>query len=56
MRSLCIIIDQETRNLSVDYKNFRCNGYNKWFETFSVFNWTNSSNDPSYTDLNSETK
>lgn len=53
---LCLIIDQETKMLYPDYKNFKCNGYNSWYESFGVFQWMIDSYDPSYDDIESLSK
>jgi hypothetical protein len=56
LRSLCIILDQETRELYSDYKFFKCNGFNEWYESFSVFQWMVPSYDPSFDDIESSGK
>jgi hypothetical protein len=56
LRTLCIIIDQDTWELYHDYKNFKCNGFNEWYESFSLFSWSVPSYDPSYDDLEAVNK
>lgn len=51
LRSLCIILDQQTQEYYFDYKHFKCNGFNEWYESFSVFPWMVPTYDPSYDDL-----
>lgn len=51
MRTLCIIINQQTRELVNDYEHFKCNGFNEWYESFSVFPWMIQSYDPTSDDL-----
>ena len=51
LRTLCIIIDQNTQGLYTDYKHFKCNGFNEWYESFSVFPWMIPTYDPSFDDL-----
>jgi hypothetical protein len=51
LRSLCIILDQQTKEYYHDYKHFKCNGFNEWYESFSVFPWMVPTYDPSYDDL-----
>lgn len=51
LRTLCLIIDQNTRELYSDYKHFKCNEFNEWYESFSVFPWMVPTYDPSYDDL-----
>jgi hypothetical protein len=51
LRTLCLILDQKTRDLYYDYKHFKCNGFNEWYESFSVFPWMVPSYDPSFDDL-----
>ena len=53
---LCLIIDQDTKQLFHDYKSFKCNGYNNWFESYGIFPWMISSYDPSYDDIESLSK
>jgi len=50
---LCIILDQDSKQLFQDYKNFKCNGYNDWYESYENFNWMIGSYDPSYDDIES---
>ena len=51
MRTLCLIINQQTRELYYDYEHFKCNGFNQWYESFSVFPWMIPSYDPTADDL-----
>jgi len=51
LRTLCLIIDQRSRDLYQDYKSFKCNEFNEWYESFSVFPWMVPSYDPSFDDL-----
>jgi len=37
-------------------KNFKCNGFNKWYETLTVFPWVIPSYDPSFDDVTSVNK
>ncbi len=53
---LCIIIDQDTKELIPQYKNFKCNGYNSWYETYGFFHWIIASYDPNYDDIESLSK
>ena len=60
IRQLCIILDQDynsnTKQLYHDYKLFKCNGFNKWYETLGVFPWAIPSYDPDYDDINTSNK
>ncbi len=56
LRTLCIIIDQETQELYADFKSFKCNGFYNWYESFSVFPWMVPSYDPTYDDLEANNK
>jgi hypothetical protein len=51
LRTLCLIIDQRTRELYHDYKHFKCNEFNEWYESFTIFPWMVPSYDPSFDDL-----
>jgi hypothetical protein len=51
LRTLCLVIDQRSRDLYQDYKSFKCNEFNEWYESFSVFPWMIPSYDPSFDDL-----
>lgn len=51
LRTLCLILDQKTQNLYRDYKHFKCNGFNEWYESFSLFPWNIPSYDPTFDDL-----
>jgi hypothetical protein len=51
LRSLCIILDQKTQEFYFDHKHFKCNGFNEWYESFSIFPWMVPTYDPSYDDL-----
>lgn len=56
LRYLCLILDQETKELYTDYKHFKCNGFNEWYESFSVFPWMVPSYDPSFDDIEASGK
>ena len=58
LRQLCIIIDQDSleKQTYFDYKTFKCNGFNQWYESHSVFPWVIRSYDPNYDDVKSQNK
>lgn len=51
LSTLCIIIDQTTRELYYDYKSFKCNGFDKWYQRYSFFPWTIPNIDPNFEDI-----
>lgn len=53
---LCLIIDQDSKQLYPDYKSFKCNGFNSWYETFGIFPWIIGSYEPSYDDVEALSK
>lgn len=50
------MLNQDNLELFVDYKNFKCNGFTDWYETFGSFPWVIPSYDPSYDDLTAQNK
>ena len=56
LRTLCIIIDQKTRDLYYDYKYFKCNGFDSWYQSYIFFPWTIPSFDPSFDDIEASGK
>ena len=51
LKTLCLIIDQKTRELYYDYKHFKCNGFDDWYEAYYFFPWTISNFDPNFYDI-----
>lgn len=56
LRTLCIIIDQNSRELYYDYKNFKCNGFDNWFQSYTFFPWNIPNFDPSFDDIEASGK
>ena len=56
LRTLCIIIDQKKRELYYDYKNFKCNGFNSWYQSYIFFPWKIPNFDPSFDDIEANGK
>ena len=56
LRSLCIILDQDTQDYYINHKHFKCNGFNEWYESFSIFPWMVPTYDPTFDDLESLNK
>ena len=51
LKTLCIIIDQNTRELYYDYKHFKCNGFDDWYESYTIFPWNIPGFEPSFSDI-----
>jgi hypothetical protein len=45
-----------SRLLFYHSQQFKCNGFNEWYESFSVFPWNVPYYDPSYDDLENNNK
>jgi hypothetical protein len=56
LKSLCLIIDQKTRELYYDYKHFKCNGFDNWYEAYYFFPWTIPNFDPNFYDIQEQGK
>ena len=56
LRTLCVIIDQNSRELYYDYKNFKCNGFNNWYQSYTFFPWNIPNFDPSFDDIEASGK
>lgn len=56
LRTLCLIFDQNTQEIYQDFKHFKCNGFNEWYESFSIFQWMIPTYDPSFDDLEAANK
>lgn len=56
LRTFCIIIDQSKRDLYDDYKSFKCNGFDKWYEAYTFFPWSIPNFDPSFDDIEASGK
>ena len=51
LRTLCLILDQSTRELYFDYKHFKCNGFDNWYESYTIFPWNIPGFEPSFSDI-----
>ena len=53
LKSICLIIDHETKKIDPNYKNFKCGNLENWYETFSLFSWNISNPFPTIKDFDS---
>lgn len=46
LKSLCLVIDTDSKALVDQYKEFKCNQFTQWYESFKILQWPFSDTTP----------